>query len=165
MSTKVKAIPDGYHSVTPHLVVKDGRAALEFYKKAFGAEEIMVIPGPDGNSLMHGEVKIGDSMVMLAGEWPGAATQSPATLNGTTTAIMIYTQNTDALFDRAVKAGATAVMPPMDMFWGDRYSQVKDPFGHVWSIGTHIEDVAPEECAKRMKAAFADPNMCGGNKQ
>ncbi len=156
MAGQVKPIPDGFRSITPHLVVKDGRAAIEFYKKAFGAEEVMVIPGPDGSGVMHGEIRIGDSMVMLAEEWPGAPTQAPTTLNGTTGVLMIYCPNTDAAFERATKAGATPVMPPMDMFWGDRYSQVKDPFGHVWSIGTHIEDVAPDVCAERMKAAFAN---------
>ena len=159
----VKAIPDGFRSITPHIVVKDGAAAIEFYKKAFGAEEVMTIKGPDGKSLMHGEIRIGDSIVMLAGEWPGAATQSPESLGGTSTTVLIYTPGVDAAFERATKAGATPVMPPTDMFWGDRYSQVKDPFGHVWSIATHIEDVAPDECTKRMNDWFA--KMGDGCKQ
>ncbi|HWL91919.1 MAG TPA: VOC family protein [Phycisphaerae bacterium] len=161
MAGQVKAIPDGFSSITPHLVVKDGPAAIEFYKKAFGAEEIMRMPGPDGKGLMHGEIKIGNAMVMLAGEFPGAPTQAPTSLNGTTVAVMIYSTNTDAAFEKATKAGATPVMPPMDMFWGDRFAQVKDPFGHVWSIATHQEDVSPEECGKRMKEAFAGGGGCG----
>lgn len=156
----VKAIPDGFRTITPHLVVKDGKAAVEFYKKAFGAEEVMCLPGPDGKGLMHGEVRIGDSIVMLAGEWPGCATQSPATVGGTTCTILIYTADVDAAFERATKAGATPVMPPMNMFWGDRYSQVKDPFGHVWSIATHVEDVEPADCMERMKKAFAEMGNC-----
>lgn len=160
MSSGVKAIPDGYHSVTPHIVVKDGRAALEFYKKAFGAEEMMVIPGPDGKGVMHGEVRIGNSVLMFAGEWPGAQTQAPATLKGTTAAIMIYSPDVDSAFNRAVQAGATVVMPPTNMFWGDRYSQVKDPEGHVWSIATHVEDVPPDECSRRMKEMFAQGGPC-----
>lgn len=156
----VKAIPDGFRSITPHLVVKNGMQAIEFYKKAFGAEQVMVMPGP-GGGLMHGEVKIGDSIVMLADEWPGMHQKAPESLNGSTVVIGIYTSDCDALFNRATKAGATPVMPPTNMFWGDRYSQVKDPYGHVWSIATHVEDVSPDECGRRMQEAFSKPGACG----
>jgi len=154
----VKPIPEGYRTVTPHVVVNDGRAAIEFYKKAFGAEEITAMPGPDGKSIMHAQLKIGDSMLMLGGEFPGSAERcgmaSPVTAKVTTCAIHLYVENVDASFDRAVKAGATVVMPPMDAFWGDRYGQVKDPFGHLWTMGTHKQDLTPAQIMDNAKAAF-----------
>ena len=155
MAATVKAVPQGYHTITPHLVIKGAEKAIEFYKKAFGAEvRGGVFKTPDGK-VMHAEVKIGDSVLMLADEFPGMGScASPQTLGGTTATLNVYTENVDQLFDRAVKAGATTTMPLSDQFWGDRYGQVKDPFGHSWALGQHIEDVAPEEMERRGKAMF-----------
>jgi PhnB protein len=152
----VPAIPPGFHTVTPHLAVRGALAALEFYKKAFGAEAIMCMPAMEGK-VGHAEIKIGDSIIMLADEWPNTPLSSPAALKGTTVSIMLYVADCDAFFNRAVAAGAKVTMPLMDMFWGDRYGQVTDPYGHVWAIATHKEDVPPAEMAKR--AAEAMKNM------
>lgn len=152
-----KAVPEGFRTITPHLIVKGADAAIAFYKKALGAEEIMRMSGPDGKSVMHAEIKIGDSLVMLNDEFPGGGgCASPTTLKGTSTCIHLYVENADALFNRAVAAGAQPTMPISDMFWGDRYGQVTDPFGHTWSIATHTKDVTPAE----MREAMA--GMCGG---
>ncbi len=144
---KVKPIPEGYHTVTPSIVLKDAKKALEFYKKAFGAEVLMQMAGPQ-DSVLHAEIKIGDSIIMLADEWPGHFVQAPPTVKGTTHTLHIYVQDVDAAHTKAVAAGATEKMPPEDMFWGDRFSSVMDPYGHSWSIGTHIKDMTPEECQK-----------------
>jgi uncharacterized glyoxalase superfamily protein PhnB len=160
--SSVKPIPDGMHSVTAHLVVKDGGAAIDWYKKAFGAVEVCRMPDPTTGKLMHGEVKIGDSFVFLADEFPEMGCRSPLALGGSAVTIHLYVEDADAVFNQAVAAGAQVRMPPMDMFWGDRYGQVTDPFGHIWSIATHIEDVPPEELAKRAQAAFANPGACSG---
>lgn len=152
----VKPIPDGFHTVTPHLVVKDIRRALDFYKKAFGAEEGFVMNGPDGKSIMHGEMKIGDSHVMLGMENPQWDSRGPATLGGTPVTIALYVPNVDQAFQRAVTAGAKPIMPPMDMFWGDRYGAVVDPDGHKWSIATHIKDPTPAEMQKAMTEFMAN---------
>ncbi len=154
MAGNVKAVPEGMHTITPHLVVRGGDKAIEFYKKAFGAEAEGVHHTPDGK-VMHAGLRIGDSHLMLADEFPGmGSSQSPQTLGGTSTTINIYTENVDALFNRAVAAGATVIMPLANQFWGDRYGQVKDPFGHTWALGQHVEDVAPEEMERRARAAF-----------
>ncbi len=145
--------PDGSHTITPHLIVRGASKAIEFYKKAFGAEEICVMRG-EGDSIMHAEIKIGDSVVYLADEAPQWGCVGPQTLNGTSVTIHMYVPDADAAYDRAVKAGATATMPLQDMFWGDRYGKLQDPFGHHWSVATHKEDVSPEECMQRMAAAF-----------
>jgi PhnB protein len=150
---KVKPVPDGCHTLNPYLVVDDGAAAIEFYKKAFGAEELMQMPGPDGK-LAHAEIKIGDSVLMLSAANPQFGSRSPKAFGGTPASILMYVENVDAAFDRAVKAGAKIEMPVQDMFWGDRYGKLEDPFGHSWQMATHIEDVSPEEMGKRMKAAF-----------
>jgi len=149
----VKPIPDGYHSLTPYLVVEDAPAAIEFYKKAFGAEECVRMAGPDGK-VAHAEIKIGDSMLMLSEANPQYGARSPKSLGGTPASILVYVEDVDAAFDRAVKAGAKVEMPVQDMFWGDRYGKLTDPFGHSWQMATHKEDVAPEEMGRRMKAAF-----------
>jgi uncharacterized glyoxalase superfamily protein PhnB len=149
----VPAVPPGFHTVTPHLVVRGATEALAFYKKAFGADEIMRMPGPNG-MIGHAEIRIGDSIVMLADEFPGAPLSSPAKLSGSSASIMLYVPDCDALFNRAVAAGAKVTMPLTDMFWGDRFGQVTDPFGHVWAIATHKEDVPPEEMAKRAAEAM-----------
>lgn len=147
----VKAIPDGYYSLTPYLVVKGAAEAIEFYKKVFGAVEMMRMPGP-GGSIMHAEVKIGNSILMLADENPERGAVSPATLGGAACSVMFYTDDVDAVCAKAVSAGAKQVSPPTDMFWGDRMANLIDPFGHNWGVATHKEDVSPEEMQKRMAA-------------
>ena len=148
---KVKPVPDGYHTATPYLSVRGGENAIAFYKKAFGAEERMRMPGP-GGTIMHAEIKIGDSVVMLADENPEMGTRSPSSLNGTTGSILLYLNDVDVAFGRAIAAGAKELMAPQDMFWGDRMGKLADPFGHEWALATHTEDVAPEEMARRARA-------------
>jgi uncharacterized glyoxalase superfamily protein PhnB len=143
-----KRIPDGYHTITPYLRVRSGRDAIAFYKKAFGAEEVYVLPGPDG-SVMHGELKIGDSRLMLGEECKEWGLLSPQSLGGNGSGLHLYVEDVDASFKRAADAGCTVQMPPTDMFWGDRYCKLTDPFGHEWAIGTHMEDLAPDEIARR----------------
>jgi PhnB protein len=156
MAGTVKPVPQGYHTLTPHLVVKDAGRAIEFYQKGFGAKQVGgVFRTPDGK-VMHAELQIGDSRVMLADEFPGMGTcQSPQTLGGTASSLMIYSEDVDRLFNQAVGAGATVAMPLQNQFWGDRYGQVKDPFGHVWALGQHVEDVAPDEMERRGKEMIA----------
>ncbi len=157
----VKPIPDGFHTVTPHLVIKDAAAAIDFYKKAFGAEEIARMPGPGGQGVMHAEIKIGDSMIMMCDEFPGMDNpKSPKSLNGTTITLMLYVKDVDSAFQRAVGAGATVSMPVTDMFWGDRYGKVSDPFGHEWAIATHKEDLTLEEIGKRAAEFFSHGAGC-----
>lgn len=151
---KINPIPEGYHTITPYLCIKGAADALEFYKKAFGAEERCRMPGADGKSVMHAEIKIGDSLVMLSDECPGMGGNSPATLGGTTGSLNIYVNDVDAAFNRAVAAGASAIMPPANMFWGDRFCKIRDPFGHEWSIATHVEDVPPQEMPQRAAEAM-----------
>jgi PhnB protein len=143
-----KPIPDGYHSVTPYLVVKNAANALEFYKKAFGATELMRMPGPNGK-IMHAEIKIGDSIVMLADETPEMGHKSPQSLGGTPVSILLYVKDVDTQFKQALAAGATSQRPVEDQFYGDRMGTLVDPFGHIWSVGTHKEDVTPQEMEKR----------------
>lgn len=156
MAQKVNPIPAGFHTITPHLVVRNAAQAIAFYKKAFGAEEVMRMPGPDGQSVMHAELKIGDSCVMICDEAPDWGALSPQSLNGSPVTIHLYVPDADAVYQRAVSAGARATMPLSDMFWGDRYGKLVDPYGHHWSVATHVEDVSPEACAKR-----AASEMCG----
>jgi PhnB protein len=147
---KVKPVPHGMHSVTPHLVCAGAADAIEFYKKAFGAVEEARLPGP-GGKLMHAMIRIGDSAVMLVDENPEWGALGPKSLKGSPVTIHLYVENTDATVERAVKAGAKVTMPVADMFWGDRYGQLEDPFGHHWSVGTHIRDVSTEEMQRAMK--------------
>lgn len=158
----VKPIPQGYHTVTPYLTVKGAAQAIEFYKRAFGAQEVERMPGPDGKSVMHAELKIGDSIVMLSDEFPQMGTRSPQTLGGSSGYLFLYVSDVDAAFKRAVDAGAKATMPPADMFWGDRFAKVSDPFGHEWGMATHKEDLSPEEIRKRGQAEMA--KMAKGKK-
>ena len=151
--SKVKAIPDGYHTATPYLIIKDAARAIEFYKKAFGATEIMRMAEPSGK-VTHAEIKIGDSPIMLADEFPEMGARSPQTIGGSPVSIFLYVENVDALANQAIAAGAKVLMPVQDQFWGDRYGKLADPFGHLWDIATHKEDVAPEEIHKRAAAAF-----------
>ncbi|ELX10122.1 glyoxalase/bleomycin resistance protein/dioxygenase [Janthinobacterium sp. HH01] len=150
MTAKVDAIPKDMHSVTPHLVVDGAAAAIEFYKKAFNAVETARMPGPEGK-IMHAAVRIGDSQVMLVDEFPDFGNLGPLKLKGSPVTLHIYVTDADATYAQAIDAGATSRMPPADMFWGDRYGQVTDPFGHVWSIATHVKDMTPEEMAEAMK--------------
>jgi PhnB protein len=154
MASKTQPIPKGYHSLTPYLVVNDAKKAIEFYRRAFGAEEIMRNDGP-GGKITHAELKIGDSMLMLSDEMPGSGNRSPKALGGSPVGIFFYTDDVDRIFKQAVSAGAKADQEPSDMFWGDRYGKLTDPFGHNWNLATHIEDVAPQELAKRAKEAMA----------
>jgi PhnB protein len=143
-------IPQGMHSVTPHLVCAGAAKAIEFYKQAFGAEEGARLPGPDGR-LMHASVKIGDSQVMLVDEMPEWGALGPKSLKGTPVTIHLYVEDVDAVVERAVKAGAKVTMPVADQFWGDRYGKLEDPFGHHWSVATHVRDVSMEEAQKAMR--------------
>lgn len=149
---KVKPIPEGYHNVTPYLFIRGAARAIDFYKNVFGAKERMRMPGPDGK-IGHAELQIGDSVVMLADENPQSQAKSPETLGGTSNSLLIYVENTDSVVDNAVKAGAKILRPAADQFYGDRMGTILDPFGQMWSIGTHIEDVSPEEMKKRMAKA------------
>jgi PhnB protein len=152
MPTNVKPIPEGYHTVTPYLICDGAAQAIDFYKKAFGAVEIMRMPMPGGR-LGHAELKIGDSHIMLADENPKAGVRSPKHYSGTPVSILIYVEKVDHVFNEAVAAGAKAVRAPEDMFYGDRTSSVVDPFGHSWYIHTHVKDVSPEEMEKAMQQA------------
>ena len=146
----VKPIPEGMHTVTPHLVCAGAAEAIEFYQTAFGATELSRVPGANGK-LMHASVRIGDSVVMLNEEMPEWGAFGPKSLKGSAVTIHLYVENADAVFEQAVAAGAKIMMPLDDRFWGDRYGKVEDPFGHHWSIGTHVRDVSPEEMQKAME--------------
>jgi PhnB protein len=147
-------IPEGYHTVTPYLAVEDATEAIEYYTKAFGAKERVRMETPDGK-VGHAELEIGDSLVMLSDPFPQASTKPPNELGGTSVSVFMYVEDVDAVVKQAVDAGATVTMEVADQFWGDRFGSVKDPFGHLWSIATHVEDVPPEEMAERAKAAMA----------
>ena len=148
----VEPIPSGYHSVTPYIIVDGGAQAIEFYTKAFGAEEMMRMPGPEGR-IMHAEIRIGDSPVMLADEFPDMGAKGPKAFGGSPTSLMIYVEDVDAVFGRALEAGATEVRAVQDQFYGDRSGTLTDPFGHQWTIATHVEDVSGEDLQRRMAEA------------
>jgi len=148
-----KPIPEGFHTLTPYLTVKDAPRAIDFYKQAFGAEVRGTHYSPDGK-IMNADLKVGDSILMLAEEFPGMGAKSPLALGDSPVTIHVYVEDVDKLFNQAIAAGAKAVMPVMDQFWGDRFGMVTDPFGHRWSIGTHKEDLTPAEIEKRGRAAF-----------
>ena len=145
-----KPIPEGYHTITPYLAVDDASEAIEFYKRAFSAKEQGRMEGPDGK-IAHAELEIGDSKVMLSDPFPQASTKPPKELGGTSVSIMVYVEDADALYKQAIDAGASSLMEPDTMFWGDRMSSVQDPFGHSWTIMTHVEDVSPEDMEERSK--------------
>jgi len=147
-------VPESYHTVTPYLAVEDAARAIEFYTRAFGAKEAVRMDAP-GGKIGHAELEIGDSRIMLSDPFPQASTKPPKELGGTSFSVMMYVEDVDAAFKRAVDAGATVSMELADMFWGDRFGSVTDPFGHSWSLATHVEDVPPEEMAERAKAAMA----------
>ena len=148
-------IPEGYHTVAPYLAVESAADAIEFYKKAFGAKERVRMEAP-GGGIAHAEVEIGDSVVMLSDPFPQASTTPPKQLGGTSASVMLYVEDVDAVVKQAVDAGATVLMEVADQFWGDRFGSVQDPFGHSWSIATHVEDLKPEEIAERAKTAMAE---------
>ena len=156
-----KAIPDGYHSLTPQITVKDAEKAIEFYKKAFGAKEIMRMPGPGGKGIMHAELKIGDSAFMLADEMPAMGAKSPQSLGGSTGSIYLYVEDVDSVYAKALAAGGTGRSQVQDMFWGDRTGHLTDPFGHQWTIATHKEDVSMAEMGKRAQAFFSKMSASG----
>ena len=147
MSTSVRPIPEGYHSITPQLTCRDAAGAIEFYKKVFGAKVLVNMPGPNGK-VAHAELQIGDSKLMVNDEFPGmAVAPEPSALHSSS--LFVYSEDVDALFKRATEAGGHVDMPLENMFWGDRYGKFTDPFGHQWGTATHVEDVSPEEMKKR----------------
>ena len=149
-----KPIPEGYRTVTPSLVFEDAAAAINFYKTAFGAKERMRMEAPDGK-IGHAEIEIGDSLVMLSDAFPQFTMRPPSELGGTTAGIFLYVDDVDGVTQRAIDAGATVTMEVADQFWGDRFGSIMDPFGHSWSIATHVEDLSSEEIAERAKEAMA----------
>ncbi|HYR77711.1 MAG TPA: VOC family protein [Pyrinomonadaceae bacterium] len=149
-----KPIPEGYHSVTPYLIIKGATEAIDFYKKAFGATELFRMPAPEGK-IGHAEIKIGDSPIMLADEFPEMGYKSPQTLGGSPVSLMIYVADVDTVFKQAIAAGGKEQRPVKDQFYGDRSGTLEDPFGHVWHVATHKEDVSPEEMERRMKTHTA----------
>ena len=146
-----KPVPDGYHTATPYLVLQNAASAIEFYKKAFGAVELFRMAGPDGK-VSHAEIKIGDSPIMLADEFPEMNCKSPHSFGGSPVSIMVYVQDVDAFVKQAVAAGAKVITPVENKFYGDRSGSLEDPFGHHWHFATHVEDVLPDELAKRAEA-------------
>ena len=148
-----KPIPEGYRTATPYLIVKGAADAIEFYKRAFGATEMLRMADPQGR-VGHAEIRIGDSVIMLADEHPAMGYRSPRALGGSSVSILLYLEDVDAVFERAVNAGAKALRPVTDQFYGDRSGTLEDPFGHVWTIATHVEDVSPEELKRRAAAAM-----------
>ena len=156
MKTKVKPIPDTYHTATPYLTVRSAADAISFYQRAFGATELFRMPGPNGK-IMHAEIVVGDSHIMLADESAASGSQAPPTLNGTAVGIFLYVEDVDKTFKQALKAGAKETLPVQDMFWGDRFGRLTDPFGHKWMLATHIEDVSPEEMERRTAAVTKCP--------
>jgi len=155
MMTGVQAIPEGFHTATPSMTLKDTRKAIEFYKKAFGAEELSVFPSPDGKGTMHATIRIGDSILMMGDEMPGGGCPSAASLGSSPVTLYVYVPDADAVFKKAVAAGATVTMPVEDAFWGDRCGMLKDPFGYAWGIATHVRDLTDEEVAEGARKFFA----------
>ena len=151
MTNKVNPIPEGYHSVTPYLVLRNAARAIDFYKEAFGAQELFRMPAPGGR-IGHAELQIGSSRIMMADEHPEIGALGPETRGGATSSLVLYVEDADAVFDRAVKAGAKVDRPLANQFYGDRTGSLTDPFGHVWHISTHVEDVSPEEMERRAAA-------------
>lgn len=150
-----KPIPEGYHSLTPMFMFKDARKAIDFYKRAFGAQENYVMPGPDGKGVMHAEMRIGNSIIMLGEEHPQESCQSAETMGGSPVSFYLYLDNVDEAFRVAVAAGAEIRMPVQEMFWGDRMGSVQDPFGYSWSLATHSRDLTPEEIRQGAQEFFA----------
>ena len=160
MPNPVRAIPEGYHSISPSLTCKNAARAIEFYKSVFGATEVMRMPGPEGK-IMHAELKIGDSIIFINDEFPGMA-EAPAPGVTPSLFMFLYTEDVDSVYNRAVSMGSMVVMPLENMFWGDRYGKVTDPFGHQWGIAQHVEDVAPQEMKRRQDATAANMAKAAG---
>ena len=156
MSESVKIIPEDYHSINPYLVVRNADKAIEFYKKAFSAEERFRMHGPDGKTIMHAELKIGDSVFMLTEESPDMKALSPESIGGSPISLYVYVKNVDGVFNQAVSEGATALYPVRDQFYGDRSGYLKDPFGHLWTIATHKKDLSPDQLRKAGEAFFEE---------
>jgi len=156
MSENVNIIPEGYHSINPYLIVRNADRAIEFYKKAFGAEERFRMHGPDGNAIMHAELKIGDSVFMLTEESPDMKALSPESIGGSPVSLYVYVKDVDSVFNQAVSEGATILHPVKDQFYGDRSGYLKDPFGHLWSVATHKKDLSPDELKKAGQAFFEE---------
>jgi PhnB protein len=155
MTASVKPVPEGFHTATPTLIVRNAADAIEFYKKVFDAEERMRMPSPDGK-IMHAELKIGDSIIFLSDEFPNMGGKSPQTLGGHSGGVYLYVPDVDDVFQRAIAAGGKSSTPVTDMFWGDRHGNFTDPFGHSWGVSTHTEDVSEEEMGKRAEAFYAE---------
>ena len=155
MSESAKTIPEGYHSINPYLVVRNAARAIEFYKKAFGAEERVRMHGPDGKTIMHADLKIGDSIFMLTEESTEMKALSPESIGGSPVSLYVYVKDVDAIFDQAVSEGATVLHPVKDQFYGDRSGYLRDPFGHLWSVATHKKDLSPDEL-RRAGQAFCE---------
>jgi PhnB protein len=154
MTASVKAVPDGFHTATPSMVVRDAAKAIDFYKRVFGAEERMRMPGPDGK-IIHAEIKIGDSIIFLSDEIPNMGGKSPQSVGAYTGAVYLYVPNVDEIVQRAVDAGSKSAGPVSDMFWGDRVGHFVDPFGHGWSVGTHVADLTEQEVEKGAQEFYA----------
>ncbi len=159
MTHHIQAIPEGMHTITPHLVVKGASQAIEFYKKAFGAQEVVRMAWPERESIMHAQLRIGDSYLFLVDEAPEMGSRGPESGGTSPVTIHLYLEDVDSIFNAALAAGAQQLMAPADMFWGDRYGRLVDPFGHQWSLATHKEDLTPEEMGQRARTA-----MCSGTK-
>jgi PhnB protein len=155
MANEVKPIPEGYHTITAALIVNDAAKAIDFYKSALGAEEIDVAKTPDGSKVVHSVLKVGDSFIFVSDEFPEMGARSPQSFGGSPISLYLYVDDVDAWFKRAVDAGAAPTMPVSDMFWGDRFGSVKDPYGHSWSFSTHIKDLTPEEMAEASNDFFS----------
>lgn len=156
MARATRPVPEGFHTITPYIIARDANAAIEFYKRAFGAEELSRSAAPNG-LILNAQIRIGDSILMLMDESQEWGSKSPLALGGSPTIIHLYVEDVDAVFNQATRAGAKVTMPLGDQFWGDRYGMVTDPYGHTWSIATHTEDVSPQEIAQRQEAAFRSP--------
>jgi len=158
--SQIRAIPEGYHSLTPAIICKNAARAIDFYKEVFGAKEISRMKGP-GGTIGHAEIQIGDSRLMLGDEFPGVA-QAPGPTPNTSSSLIFHTDNVDAVFERAVKAGCTVETPLQNQFWGDRFGKIRDPFGHQWGLAQHVEDVSREEMEKRVAAWVAQASKAAG---
>ena len=154
MTGKTNPIPEGFHAVTPHLVVRGAGEAIDYYKRAFGAVERFRMPAPDGKSILHAEIMIGDSIIFLCDEFPNMDAKSPAALHGSPVTIHLYVEDVDEVFNRAVSEGGKVTMPLKDMFWGDRFGEIEDPFGHHWSIASRVEELSQDEIERRGAQEF-----------
>jgi PhnB protein len=163
MSSQVKRVPEGFHTITPGLVVNGAQKAIEFYKEAFGAEIISVKTDPDGAKVLHSEIKIGDSRFFVNDEFPEMGACGPKTVGGSPVSLNMYVEDADAVFNKAVAAGATVLMPLADQFWGDRWGMVTDPFGHIWSVASHVADISEEDIDKASEEYFNKSGKAGAH--